>query len=226
MNMMNRQPPRPGQQSPGPQPTANTQGAPQRVVAPTMRGGVPLTRPAQPSPVSGRAAPIPQAQGRPQPTQVRPAPPQPLSPQAVGAKADELFMVMRQLCELLTKENAALKRYRTDEVKALTERKEQLANLYHAHMATVGRDPTALKSLDTSKRTTLVQMAARLAELMRDNASMLRANIRSIDTFFQAVNDAVRDREEKKSASYSRAGVLNGYASIKRNLAVSYNRTT
>ena len=38
--------------------------------------------------------------------------------------------------------------------------------------------------------------------------------------------DAVRDREEKKSASYSRAGVLNGYATVKRNLAVSYNTTT
>ena len=81
-------------------------------------------------------------------------------------------------------------------------------------------------ALDTAKRATLIQMAARLADLMRDNASMLKANIRSIDTFFQAVTDAVRDREEKKSASYSRAGVLNGYAAVKRNLAVSYNRTT
>ncbi len=40
------------------------------------------------------------------------------------------------------------------------------------------------------------------------------------------VTDAVRDRQEKKSASYSRAGVLNGYATVKRNLAVSYNQTT
>ena len=38
--------------------------------------------------------------------------------------------------------------------------------------------------------------------------------------------DAVRECEEKKSASYSRAGILNGYASVKRNLAVSYNTTT
>ena len=219
MNMMNRQPPRPSQQK------ANTQAAPQRPAAPTLRGGVPLTRPAQPTP-AGRAQPIAPPQGRVQATPVRPNPPRPMDAKTLSAKADELFMVMRQLCELLTKENAALKRYRAEDVKSLTERKEQLANLYHAHMATVSRDPAALKSLDTSKRTTLVQMAARLAELMRDNASMLRANIRSIDTFFQAVNDAVREREEKKSASYSRAGVLNGYASVKRNLAVSYNTTT
>ena len=219
MNMMNRQPPRPNQ------PNANTQATtPQRPVAPAMRAGVPLTRPAQPTPPQVGRGPHPQ--GRAPGAPIRPNPPSPLDAKIVGAKADELFMVMRQLCELLTKENAALKRYRAEEVRALTERKEQLANLYHAHMATVSRDPGALKSLDTSKRTTLVQMAARLAELMRDNASMLRANIRSIDTFFQAVNDAVRDREEKKSASYSRAGVLNGYASVKRNLAVSYNQTT
>jgi hypothetical protein len=219
MNMMNRQPPRSGQQ-----PTANTANPQQRSVTPQRpvtvpnRAGVPLTRPAQQTPVQ----PV---RSQPGPS-IRPNPPQPLTAKTLSAKADELFMVMRQLCDLLTKENAALKRYRAEEVKALSERKEQLANLYHAHMATVGRDPSALKSLDTSKRTTLVQMAARLAELMRDNASMLRANIRSIDTFFQAVTEAVREREEKKSASYSRAGILNGYASVKRNLAVSYNQTT
>jgi hypothetical protein len=224
MNMMNRQPPRSGQSAN--KPTANRPAAtPQRPVAPTMRSGVPLTRPVQPAAPVGRPQASANARTQASPA-IRPTPPQPLSPKALSAKADELFMVMRQLCELLTKENAALKRYRADDVKALTERKEQLANLYHAHMAAVSRDPAALKSLDTSKRTTLVQMAARLADLMRDNASMLRANIRSIDTFFQAVTDAVREREEKKSASYSRAGILNGYASVKRNLAVSYNRTT
>jgi hypothetical protein len=149
----------------------------------------------------------------------------PMPPGAATSKADELFMVMRQLCELLTKENAALKRHKTEEVKEMTPRKDQLAQLYQSHMNAVHRDPAVLKGLDTAKRTALMQMATRLAELMRDNASMLKANIRSIDTFFQAVTDAVRDRQEKKSASYSRAGVLNGYAAVKKNLAVSYNRT-
>jgi hypothetical protein len=133
---------------------------------------------------------------------------------------------MRQHCDLLTKENAALKRYRAEQVKQLAERKEQLANLYQTHMTTLSRNPKALQGLDTAKRTTLIQMAARLADLMRDNASMLRANIRSIDTFFQCVTDAVREREAQKSASYSRSGILNGYATVKRNLAVSYNKTT
>jgi hypothetical protein len=211
MNMMNRQPPRPGAQ-----PATN------RAAAPASRpntSAVPITRPPQPVPQQSLRTP----QASPP---IRPGAPVVLTGKALSAKADEMFLVMRQLCELLTKENAALKRYRTDEVKSLTERKEQLANLYQAHMLTLSRDPSALKGLDTAKRTTMIQMAARLAELMRDNASMLKANIRSIDIFFQAVTDAVRDRQEKKSASYSRAGVLNGYATVKRNLAVSYNQTT
>jgi hypothetical protein len=188
-----------------------------------MMNRQPLPRAAAPrAPQPGSARPDPR-----RPDGIKPGvQPAALPPKAAGAKADEMFMVMRQLCELLTKENAALKRYRTDEVKAMTERKEQLANLYQTHMYALQRDPAAMKGLDTAKRTALIQLAARLADLMRDNASMLKANIRSIDTFFQAVTDAVREREEKKSASYSRAGVLNGYAAVKRNLAVSYNRTT
>lgn len=135
-------------------------------------------------------------------------------------------MVLRQLSDLLVKENAALKRFRAEEVKALAERKDRLAVLYQHHMTAIQRDPTLLKSLDTGKRTMLTQLAMRLADLMRDNASMLKANIQSIDTFFQAVTDAVRERQEKKAASYSRGGILNSYATSRRNLAVTYNQTT
>jgi hypothetical protein len=140
--------------------------------------------------------------------------------------AEDIFMVLRQLSELLIKENAALKRYKVEEVRALAERKERLAVLYQNHMNAIHRDPNLVKSLDTAKRAQLMQLAARLAELMRDNASMLKANIQSIDTYFQAVNDAVREREERKSASYSRGGTMTSYLTTKRNLAVSYNKTT
>jgi len=135
-------------------------------------------------------------------------------------------MVLRQLSDLLIKENAALKRYRAEEVKALAERKDRLAVLYQHHMTAIQRDPTLLKSLDSAKRSMLTQLAMRLADLMRDNAVMLKANIQSIDTFFQAVTDAVRERQEKKAASYSRGGTLNSYATSRRNLAVTYNQTT
>ena len=113
-------------------------------------------------------------------------------------------MVLRQLSDLLIKENAALKRFRAEEVKALAERKDRLAVLYQHHMTAIQRDPSLLKSLDPAKRSMLTQLAMRLAELMRDNASMLKANIQSIDTFFQAVTDAVRERQEKKAASSAR----------------------
>ena len=157
---------------------------------------------------------------RPQPGSGRIQPPGSARP-----KGDDLFMVMRQLTELLTKENAALKRHRSDEVKAFTERKEQLARLYQGHMNAVHRDPNCLKALDTGKRAQLAQAAVRLSELMQENASLLRANITSINMFFKAVTDAVRQRQEEKAAAYSRRGSLNGYAVTKRSLAVSFNQT-
>jgi len=171
-----------------------------------------------------------QSQDRPAPRQA----PDGRTPEARAAamaatkagRVDELFMVVRQLSELLVKENLALKRYRTEEVKALAERKEHLATLYQTHMFAIRRDPSTVNTLDEGKRGMLAQLATRLADLMRDNASMLKANIQSIDTFFQAVNDAVREREERKAAAYSSNGVMNGYMTTRRNLAVSYNQTT
>ncbi|MHB1204892.1 MAG: hypothetical protein ACYCZX_04940 [Rhodospirillaceae bacterium] len=164
----------------------------------------PTSRPLAGSPIS--VAPRAVAGARPQP------------------KTDELMMVIRQLTELLTKENAALKRHRTDEVKALTERKEQLARLYQGHMNAIHRDPSVLKALDPAKRASLSQQAIRLGELMQENAALLKGNIQSINMFFKAVTDAVKERQEKMAAAYSRSGSMSGYIA-KRSLAVSFNQT-
>jgi len=176
-----------------------------------------------------------------QPAAPRPVAPRPGSPAALSAaaasatarapstrpsaKGDDLFQVIRQLSDLLVKENTALKKHRHEEVKALTERKEQLARLYQSHMNAVHRDPGLVQSLDTAKRTALTQSAVRLGDLMQENASLLKANIESINMFFKAVNDAVKTRQEENAAAYSRRGALNGYAVTKRSLAVSYNQT-
>ena len=142
-----------------------------------------------------------------------------------AVKSEDLFQVIRQLSDLLTKENSALKRHRPEDVKALTERKEQLARLYQSHMNGVHRDPEILRALEPSKREAMTQSAMRLGELMQENASLLKANIQSINMFFKAVTDALKARQEEKVAAYSRSGSLNGYAVTKRSLAVSFNQT-
>jgi hypothetical protein len=172
----------------------------------------------RPDPRTGSLAPRPVAGAS-----SAPARPQPTGP--ARPKADELFQVMRQLSDLLVKENAALKRHRADEIKHLTERKEQLARLYQGHMNAVHREPQILKALDQAKRAIMAQAAMRLGELMQENASLLKANISSINMFFKAVTEALRHRHEEKAAAYSRRGALNGYAVTKRSLAVSFNQT-
>jgi hypothetical protein len=201
-----------------------TGAAPRPAAAPVARPGMPAQNTPTPRPAAnGPAANGPAA--RPADQRAHAHPQAGVAASRPG-KAEDIFMVLRQLSELLVKENAALKRYKVEEVRALAERKERLAVLYQNHMNAIHRDPNLVKSLDTAKRAQLMQLAARLAELMRDNASMLKANIQSIDTYFQAVNDAVREREERKSASYSRGGTMTSYLTTKRNLAVSYNQTT
>ena len=141
------------------------------------------------------------------------------------AKVEDMFQIIRQLCDLLTKENAALKRHRHDDVKTMIERKEQLSRLYQGHMNTIHRDPSQLKALDPIKRNAMAQSAMHLGNLMQENASLLKANIESINMFFKAVTSAVRDRQEKKSTAYSSNGVMNAYGLTRRNLAVSFNQT-
>ena len=158
------------------------------------------------SPISVAARPLASAGARPQ------------------LKTDELMMVIRQLSELLGKENASLKRHRTEEVKTFTERKEQLARLYQGHMNAIHRDPNLIKALDPARRLALTQAAMKLGELMQENAALLKGNIQSINMFFKAVTDAVKERQEKMAAAYSRSGSMSGYIA-KRSLAVSFNQT-
>ncbi len=164
------------------------------------------------------AAPQPQAAAAsPAPTGGRLLPP--------SAKADEMMMVMRQLTELLTKENAALKKHKMDEVKALAERKEQLARLYQGHMNAVHKNKNVLAALEPAKKNAIAHSAMKLGELMQQNASLLKANIESINMFFKSVTEALKNRHEERSASYSRSGSLGQYAVTKRSLAVSFNQT-
>src|SRR5690242_18782398 len=128
MNMMRRD--LPGQAAVKAQPRP---GAPATPAAPTHRPGTPAALSAQAA--AERIKQGAAANGRP------------------SAKGDDLFQVIRQLSDLLIKENTALKKHRQDDVKALTERKEQLARLYQSHMNAVHRDPTLVKSLDVAKRT-------------------------------------------------------------------------
>lgn len=202
----------PSQAVPAAMPTA---AAPARTAPPMMRPGLAPARPGA-SPAQGAARPA---------SSSAPRPASPARATSPNAKADELAAVMRQLTELLTKENAALKKHKMEEVKALTERKEQLARLYQGHMNAVHKDKSVLAGLDSARRSAFAQSAMKLGQLMQDNASLLKANIESINLFFKAVTDALKNRHDERSAAYSRSGALGQYTVTKRSLAVSFNQT-
>lgn len=186
--------------------------------SPAQRSATPAARPGL-APARPGLTNTPARAGTAQPG-ARPTP-----PMRPGAKADDLAMVMRQLTELLIKENAALKKHKMEDVKAMTERKEQLARLYQGHMNAVHKDRSILANLDTAKRNQFAQAAMKLGDLMQENASLLKANIESINMFFSAVTEALKNKHEERSAAYSRSGSLGQYAVTKRSLAVSFNQT-
>lgn len=141
-------------------------------------------------------------------------------------KGEDMFQIIRQLNDVLMKENVALKKHRVEDVHVLGERKTDLARLYQQQMNAFHRNPELLKEMEEGKRNTLIQAGSRLTELMKENASLLRANIQTINTFMKTVVDSVRAKQERKSTSYSKQGHLDGYAALKRNMAVSLNEVT
>ena len=141
-------------------------------------------------------------------------------------KGEDVFTVIRQLNDVLTKENAALKRNKLEDVRLLGEKKTDLAKLYQQQINAIHRNPDVLKNMDENNRNALVQAGIRLTDLMKENASLLRANIKVINTFMKTVVDAVREKQERKSTAYSESGNLDGHVVVKRNMAVSFNEVT
>ena len=150
------------------------------------------------------------------------APKRPVTP---TNRADDLMLVVRQLTDHLVKENAALKRHKAAEVKAMTERKEQLARLYQQQLNGLHRDPSIAKNMEPAKRNLLAQASIKLGALMQENAHLLKANITVINKFLNRVMDAVKERQQARSASYSKEATMGTYGLSKRQLAVSYNQT-
>ena len=79
--------------------------------------------------------------------------------------------------------------------------------------------------MEPGKRNTLAQAAIKLGALMQENASLLKANITVINKFLNRVMDAVKERQQAKSAAYSKEGAIGAYGVARRNLAVAYNQT-
>lgn len=146
-------------------------------------------------------------------------------PSTPDSRADDLMQVIRQLGDLLAKENTALKRHRINEVKAMTERKEILARTYQQQLNAFHRDPGMAKALDKAKREQLIQAAAKLSTAMAENANLLKVNITVVEKFLKTVVDAVKDRQQARSAAYSKQGAIAAYGVTKRQMAVSYNQT-
>lgn len=61
---------------------------------------------------------------------------------------------------------------------------------------------------------------------MAENANLLKVNITVVEKFLKTVVDAVKERQQARSAAYSKQGAIAAYGLSKRQMAVSYNQTS
>ena len=144
-------------------------------------------------------------------------------PRTPDQRGDDILMIARKLCDLLTKENQALRKHKVEIVQQMSAQKEDLAKLYQRQLLAFHKDPNLIGQVEPGRRSALKTMGERLSELMRDNASLLRANIEAINRLMKTVVEAVKENQQEKASAYSKSGAIGAYAATRREAALSCN---
>jgi len=145
-------------------------------------------------------------------------------PRSPNQRGDDLLMVARRLSDVLVKENTALRKHNVQQVREITPQKEDLAKLYQRQLLAFHKDPKLIAQMDEGRRSALKTMGERLSELMRDNASLLRANIESINRLVKIVVDTVKEQKQETASAYGANGAIGAYEGNRRDSALAYSK--
>ena len=139
-------------------------------------------------------------------------------------REQDITAIIRQLTEVITKENTLLRRRKFTEIKPLAEAKEKLAHLYQERLIRFHRNPDLIRQMDPARRAAMEAMAKRLDDVTKENDLLLRANMEAVNRMLQTVVTAVKLHKNSKAAAYQDTGNL-AISGNKREMAVSVNQT-
>ncbi len=142
-------------------------------------------------------------------------------------RVNDLIVITGRLADLLTKENAALREKRHEDVATLLEKKASLGRAYESRIQGLVEKADALGQVDRALLERLRGLGERMHGLMEDNARLLKVAIETGRRVVESVSEAVK-ASHPGPGTYSANGALgtpgNG-ATAPRNYAISVDQS-
>lgn len=141
-------------------------------------------------------------------------------------RINDIILITERLIDVLEKENLALKNRRHAELHDLLDDKVTLSRVYETRMQFFNENPDVLTQSSPELTARLRSLAARIGELLTENASMLKvaiaANKRVVDMIAEAVKNVTPG-----AGTYGSNGMtgLSDHKSEAQGLALSLDQT-
>ncbi|MCL2672999.1 MAG: hypothetical protein FWF01_01255 [Alphaproteobacteria bacterium] len=95
--------------------------------------------------------------------------------------------VMKQLCQILERENSALQQHKVAQLKETMADKIRLSDVYAKQFKTLTSDRAAFKAVAMEEKNALIGSASHLNSLMDDNARLIKANMAASKKLLDAI---------------------------------------
>ena len=133
-----------------------------------------------------------------------------------------MITLIRQLEDVMARENQALKAMQMEEVEALQDDKSLLTEAYEIEMRKLRSDPAILGSLDDNVRSTLDDAIRSLQATSRRNANTLEAAKTVIERLVQRLSDSIAKSSPGRNYGLASGTQFAGQTSGKV-IAVAFN---
>lgn len=140
-------------------------------------------------------------------------------------KLRDLIIISSSLIKLLEKENRALRDQKPQEVAALLEEKTKLARAYESRIKGLQEKPDALAEADAELRERLKLVGEKVADLMEENAKLLKIALSVSRRVMDTVADAVKSVNAGTGAYGANGSIAERNPRAPGGVAISVNQS-
>lgn len=141
----------------------------------------------------------------------------------VRAKVESYLEVIDGFCELLEKENEALRIYDIDTVTALFERKSKTVVTYRSLIAYFLKNVELVKELDADEALEMKNASIELDNLLKENDVLLKTKMEVSENIMNSIVNIAKVTTKSNTTSYGAEGNYSRMSNI--HSAMAFNRT-
>lgn len=124
-------------------------------------------------------------------------------------RVNDLIFICERMIEILTSENAGLRKFETDSMKDRLEEKTKLSLFYERHMKSLQKNRDAFKDIDKETLDTLRELGEEMNELLDENGRLLKIAMDANRRIFKHIAQAAQE-QSPQNQSYAQNGGVEG----------------